>query len=202
MSYSVIAIWVSTFLFAILHSALSSQTSKNKCYALGISPQVYRLLYVILAIAITSVWLGFIHRLPDQVLYVIHGIWRWCLYGLQLTGLWVFFSALRPIDVLAFLGMRAFANQIEPFIETGIYRYIRHPMYSGILLIFFGMPAQSVNSLNLYVSITLYFVIGSRLEERRMLADHPEYKEYRKRVPAFIPWKIMKIKTNKTDTYH
>lgn len=189
MSYSVIVIWVSTFLFAIQHSALSCQTSKNICYAHGISPRVYRLLYVFLAIAIASVWLGFIHGLPDQVLYEIYGVWRWYLYGLQLTGLLVIIYALRPIDVLAFLGVREFADQIEPFTEAGIYRYIRHPMYSGILLIFFAMPTQSVNSLNLYAAITLYFVIGSRLEERRMLADHPEYEEYRKRVPAFIPWK-------------
>ena len=187
MSYSVIAIWVSTFLFAIQHSILSSRTCKNKCYSLGISPRAYRLVYVILAIAITSIWLGFIHSLPNQGVYEIHGVWRWFFYGLQLAGLWVFILALRPIDVPAFLGLRAFKDQIEPFIEAGIYRHIRHPMYSGILLIFIAMPVQSINSLNFYACVTLYFIIGSRLEERRMIADHPEYKDYRKRVPAFIP---------------
>lgn len=187
MSYSIIVIWVSTFLFAIQHSVLSSHTCKDKCYALGISTRAYRLVYVILSIVLTIAWLGFIHSLPDQALYEIYGIWRWCLYGVQLAGLWVFISALRPIDVPAFLGIRAFADQTEPFIEAGIYRYIRHPMYSGIMLIFIAMPVQSINSLNFYMCITLYFVIGSRLEERRMMADHPEYKDYRKRVGAFIP---------------
>lgn len=187
MSHSVIVIWASTLLFAIQHSVLSSQACKNKCYALGISPRIYRLVYVILSIAITGIWLGFIHKLPDQAIYEVQGAWRWCFYGVQLTGLWVFMGALRPIDVPAFLGLRAFPDKTEPFIEAGIYRYIRHPMYSGIMLVFLAMPTQSIISLNLYSCITLYFVIGSKLEERRMMADHPEYKDYRNRVPAFIP---------------
>lgn len=187
MSYSVIVIWVSTLLFAIQHSVLSSRTCKNKCYSLGISPRAYRLVYVILSIVITMAWLGLIHSLPDQGLYEIHGVWRWLFYGLQLAGIWVFILALQPIDVPAFLGLRAFAGKTEPFIEAGIYRHIRHPMYSGILLIFIAMPVQSINSLNFYACVTLYFIIGSRLEERRMIADHPEYEDYRKRVPAFIP---------------
>jgi methanethiol S-methyltransferase len=182
-----LAIWLSGFAFALVHSALAASGIKQRCYRAGLSPQWYRLLYVIIAVITTALWLWFVRALPNDTLWAVEGPLRWLLHGVQVTGLWVFWLSLRPIDVGAFLGLRPFGGTGEPFIERGIYRYIRHPMYSGIMLVMFAMPAQSVNSLQLFAVITVYFVIGARFEERRMLADHPEYADYRRRVPAFIP---------------
>ena len=60
-------------------------------------------------------------------------------------------------------------------------------MYTGAMLILLAMPQQTWNGLNLALAICTYFIIGARLEERRMLAAHPEYAAYRDTVPAFIP---------------
>jgi len=73
------------------------------------------------------------------------------------------------------------------FAEHGIYRHMRHPMYSGVMLALLASPVHTVNSLNLFAVIATYFIIGSKFEERRMLVTYPQYAEYQQRVAAFIP---------------
>jgi protein-S-isoprenylcysteine O-methyltransferase Ste14 len=181
------SIWCSGILFAVIHSVLASRVCKAGWYAMGVSPRAYRLIYVGIGLLTTALWLGFVSLLPDRPLYALDWPWRAGLHAVQALGLWVFLASLRPIDVPAFLGLRSFREGEEPFIERGIYRHLRHPMYAGIMLIMFASPAQSLGSLNLFLAIAAYFVIGSRFEERRMLAAHPGYADYRARVPAFLP---------------
>ncbi len=186
-SHPVMSVWASGALFAALHSTLAASPAKTGLRALGLPPRAYRLIYVALALATTALWLGFVRGLPDTPLYRMEGAPRLALHAVQAIGAILFWLALRPIDVAAFLGLRAFRDGIEPFREDGIYRRLRHPMYAAAMLVMFAHPEQGVNSLNLFACIALYFVLGSRLEERRMLAQHPEYAGYRRRVPAFLP---------------
>jgi len=186
-AHPVIWIWGTGLLFGIIHSLLATRVCKAGWYAIGLSPRAYRLIYSCIAVFLTIVWIAFVHLLPDQPLYHLQGIPRLLGYGVQLAGLWLFLAALRPIDVPAFLGLRSFPDTVEPFVEQGIYRYIRHPMYTGIMLIMFAMPGQTLNSMNLFLCISVYFIIGSKFEEARMCAAHPAYAAYMQRVPAFIP---------------
>jgi protein-S-isoprenylcysteine O-methyltransferase Ste14 len=187
MVFSVVVILLSGLVFAAIHSLLASQWIKKRAYSHRLSQQQYRLGYVVIALALTLVWLSTIHQLPDQALYTVHGPTRWLLYGIQTAALLLFWLSLKPIDVRAFLGFKPFYANKEPFIEQGVYRYLRHPMYSSLMLIMLCMPDQTTNSVTLYTLVALYFIIGSRLEEQRMLIAHPDYADYRARVPAFIP---------------
>jgi len=193
MIFSVITIILSALVFAACHSLLACLNIKDIAYRHNISPRRYRLIYVIIAILLSSIWLAYIHQLPDQSLYSIQGTGQWLCYGTQALGILLFYASLQPIDTPAFLGLRNFSTDREPFIEQGIYRYIRHPMYSSIILLMIAMPRQSINSLTLYLLIGIYFIIGSRWEEQRMINEHPEYIDYRNRVPAFIPVRRRKL---------
>lgn len=180
-------IWLSGAVFALLHSGLASLHVKSFFHARGLSPRTYRLAYVVFSIFATAGWLFYIHQLADRPLYGVDPPWRYLLHLVQILGLWIFLQSLRPIDTRAFLGLRPFRHDVEDFVEKGIYRHVRHPMYSGIMLIMFAMPGQSINSLALYAFVAAYFIVGSRFEESRLLKAHPEYADYRKRVPPFIP---------------
>jgi len=181
------SLWCSAALFALMHSVLASRVCKTGWYAIGLSPRAYRLIYAGIGLFTTVLWLGFVSQLPDRPLYDVDWPWRTGLLAVQALGLWVVLASLVPIDVPAFLGLRPFPQGVEPFVRRGIYRHMRHPMYVGIMLMMFAFPSQSLVSLNLFLSIAFYFVAGSRLEERRMLAAHPEYVAYKAMVPAFIP---------------
>jgi len=181
------SIWISGLLFALIHSVLASRVCKTGWHSMGISPRAYRLVYVGIGLFTTALWLGFVALLPDRALYAVDWPWRAGMHALQALGLWIVLASLAPIDVPAFLGLRPFPDSLEPFVERGIYKRLRHPMYTGIMLMMFASPLQSLDSLNLFLAIAAYFIVGSKFEERRMLATHPEYAVYRTRVPAFVP---------------
>jgi len=185
---SVISIWVSGIIFAVIHSLLAQNRCKKLLYRAGLSTQKYRLSYVIFAIFTTLLWLAFVHSLPDTNLYHIDAPIAWLLRVIQLLGLALFLASLMPIDVRVFLGLRNNSGNIDPFIEKGIYCYVRHPMYLAMMLVMFAMPEQSVNSISLYTVVAIYFIIGAKLEEQRLILAHPEYKEYCHRVAAFVPF--------------
>jgi len=186
-------IWLSGLVFALQHSLLASTVTKARVLAIGLGPRGYRLFYVVIALVTTAIWLGYVRSLPDQTVYAIQGAWNWVLRGLQLLGLWMVWQALRPINGLAFLGIREGQEGPDGFVEAGIYRRLRHPMYSGIILIMLTFPVQTQNTLNLYACVTVYFLIGARLEERRLARQYPAYADYRRRVPAFIPnWRMLR----------
>jgi len=188
---SIAWIWLSGLAFAAVHSLLATSRCKNALYRKGVGRKAYRLAYSLLALILTMLWLGFVFLLPDAPLYDIEGGAKWLMIGLQLAGLAMVVMSLRAIDTAAFLGLGEAADGPDAFVEAGIYRYMRHPMYTGVMLALFASPSQTVNSLNLFAAIALYFMIGARFEEQRMLAAHPSYADYMKRVPAFIPFRTL-----------
>jgi len=180
-------IWFSGLLFALVHSVLATTALKQRLLQLGVDAQRYRLLYSLLALLLTILWLWWIHRLPDVPLYHLHGWPAWLLMAIQLLGIIVLWQSFRAFDAAVFLGLEPMPQAVEPFHEHGVYRHMRHPMYSGVMLVLLASPVQTVNSVQLALVICLYFILGSKLEERRMLRDHPDYADYMRRVPAFIP---------------
>jgi len=180
-------VWISGALFALVHSLFAATLCKAAFYRLGMSARHYRLLYSIFAVFLTGLWLLYLYRLDDAPLYSLGGWLKWMMVVLQLVGGAIALLSLRSFDAKLFLGLSSAAHDPEPFHEHGLYRYMRHPMYSGIMLFLLVSPTQSVVSLNLTGVVCTYFIIGSWLEERRMLAAHPEYAQYRQRVSAFIP---------------
>jgi protein-S-isoprenylcysteine O-methyltransferase Ste14 len=76
-------------------------------------------------------------------------------------------------------------------IERGPYAYVRHPIYSGVLLMVLGSAVISGRCSAFIVLAVLFIGFWFKsLEEERLLTDHfpVEYKKYKQRVKAFIPF--------------
>jgi protein-S-isoprenylcysteine O-methyltransferase Ste14 len=75
-------------------------------------------------------------------------------------------------------------------IITGAYRWVRHPIYSGILFSSFGFGLLMQCSLTLCcaVLVVLFFEVKTRKEEQWLTVKYPEYAAYRKRVKRLIPF--------------
>jgi protein-S-isoprenylcysteine O-methyltransferase Ste14 len=77
-----------------------------------------------------------------------------------------------------------------PLVETGPYRIVRNPIYSGLILGAFGWGLFVHGWLTLLYAAVLFafFDVKSRLEERWLCGRFPEYADYEKRVRKLIPW--------------
>ncbi len=81
-----------------------------------------------------------------------------------------------------------------PLAVRGPYRWVRHPLYTCILLLLWCFPDLSADRLLFNVVLTIWVVLGSVLEERDLVSRFGEqYREYRRDVPMLIPWRIPRI---------
>jgi protein-S-isoprenylcysteine O-methyltransferase Ste14 len=75
-------------------------------------------------------------------------------------------------------------------VTTGLYQFVRHPMYSGGILFAVGWTLVVHSWMTLiYAVILLIFIdIKSRREERWLVEKFPEYSDYQKQVRKLIPY--------------
>jgi protein-S-isoprenylcysteine O-methyltransferase Ste14 len=128
--------------------------------------------------------------LPDQFLYRIPSPWVFLTMLLQLVALVLAIFAFRGTNTFTFLGLSPLI-QSSPLPESlntnGLYRYVRHPIYSLGLITIWLFPWMSTNLLALFLSSTAYIIVGAILEEKKLRIQFPEYAKYQKQVPMFIP---------------
>jgi len=75
-------------------------------------------------------------------------------------------------------------------VETGPYRLVRHPIYSGVILMAFGWALWVHGWLTIGYAIILFvfFDVKSRREEQWLKGKFPDYAAYQKRVRKLIPF--------------
>jgi protein-S-isoprenylcysteine O-methyltransferase Ste14 len=76
-----------------------------------------------------------------------------------------------------------------PFIEVGIYRYVRHPMYLGVILIGFSL-ASSANSISAWI-LELILIVNlnfkARLEDALLREIHHDAWHYQRHTSRILP---------------
>ena len=74
-------------------------------------------------------------------------------------------------------------------ITSGLYKYVRHPIYTGILLTVFGYGfySESVSRLTISLLLLILFYFKTNYEEQKLSQKYPEYGAYKARTGRFIP---------------
>jgi protein-S-isoprenylcysteine O-methyltransferase Ste14 len=73
------------------------------------------------------------------------------------------------------------------FVSPWPYRLVRHPLYVGWFTVFWATPTMTAAHLLFAIGMTAYILAAIRWEERDLIAAHPEYADYRRRVPMLVP---------------
>jgi len=121
--------------------------------------------------------------------------WRHVAQGLALAALvrvaWGIYS-LRSFDPLGVVPLarhlRSKPSPPCPFTVGGAYRFVRHPLYLAILVLFWSCPDMTADRLLLDGLWTAWMVVGTLWEEADLVAEFGDaYRSYRRAVPMLIP---------------
>ncbi|MBL26927.1 MAG: S-isoprenylcysteine methyltransferase [Rhodospirillaceae bacterium] len=178
-------LWLS---FGLGHSLLAGDRSP-----LRVVGRWQRLSYNLLAAVHLVVVIVGGHLLLDTRAFVWSPVMLWVRTAAVGIGLLVLILSLRQYDLRRFAGFRQIgdrdgeAETPEPLHISGLNRYVRHPLYVGSILLLLGI-ADSEFGLATALWASVYFIVGSRVEERRLVAMYgADYERYRRKTPAFIP---------------
>ncbi|MFA7243316.1 MAG: hypothetical protein WC091_24680 [Sulfuricellaceae bacterium] len=197
------ASWLAYF---ILHSWLASLAAKRWVAARwpAFMP-AYRLAFNLTAVVLLAPILALTYSLPGGELWRWHGWVAWFANGLSALAVAGVIYSSKGYDMQEFLGIRQWRNNArsvedqENFHLSAFHRYVRHPWYFCALVLIWSRDMTAATLLS-SVLLTLYFVIGSRLEERKLLAYHGEiYRRYMERVPGLIPLPWKKLSRQEAD---
>src|SRR5574340_372193 len=103
------------------------------------------------------------------------------VYGVLQTGFMNFIGLDRVLDPAA-------VNRPPRLVTDGLYRWVRHPLYTSAFLLLWAAPELSWNKLAFNLGVSAYLVIGSIYEEQKLRDEFgAAYDDYRQRTPAFLP---------------
>ena len=175
--------------YGALHSWLASRSMKR--WVVARWPRVlpaYRLLYNLLAVALLALPLWLTRQASGEPLW----IWpAWISWPVAIGVAAAFLWSLRWYDGAAFLGLRQWRTrqegENEALVISPLHRHVRHPWYA-LGLLFIWTRDLDAAWLTTAVVVSLYLVVGSRLEEGRLIDLYGDvYRRYRQRVPGLIP---------------
>jgi protein-S-isoprenylcysteine O-methyltransferase Ste14 len=183
---------LSIALWGSIHSLLASLSFKSLLRrTLGDKfMKPYRLLYNIFAVISIAPVLYLMAVLPDEVLYQVPPPRSYLMWLGQGISVFLLFVVVSQTDVLSFAGMRQLIEEEKTgkLVTHGLYRFVRHPLYTFSLLILWLSPKVTINSFIVYLALTLYVLVGAFFEERKLLREFgQEYANYRSVTPMLMP---------------
>lgn len=187
--------------FALHHSVLA-RAGPKALMSRVVSPELERSVYVwtasILLIAVCLLW----RPLPGE-LYRFEGPVAAVCYALQIGAVIMTIRTSSRIGILDLAGLRpALAERHDvnaphaeesghgPLRTSGLYRYVRHPMYLAWFILVFGTPHMTMTRFVFAVTSAAYLALAIPFEERgliRVFGD--DYRRYQHTVRwRMLPW--------------
>ncbi len=186
--------------YGALHSLLASDYAKQLAHkTFPAAARAYRLVYNLLAGILLLVPLRLVATYPGNLLWHWPDPLRWLMDGAAIAAIAGFALSLRLYDNAEFLGLDQLSRppdetgRMPPMSLSMPHRFVRHPWYFYGLVILWTREMNAA-LLTSAIIITLYLVIGSRLEERKLVRYYGEaYRAYQRQVPALfpLPWRYL-----------
>jgi len=184
---------LAVLIWGVIHSLTASLKAKDWARrTLGdAGMRFYRFAYNIFSVISFAPILWLVAVLPDRVLYQIPAPWIYLLLAGQFAAIVLLLAGVLHTDTLSFVGLRQLFEAKErssQLVTHGLYRWVRHPLYTAGLLFIWLTPVMSQNTLVVIIAATIYIVVGAFFEERKLAREFgAAYAEYKAATPMLIP---------------
>jgi protein-S-isoprenylcysteine O-methyltransferase Ste14 len=179
--------------FALQHSIMARPAFKRawtKVIPVAIERSTYVLASTLILAAIVYYW----QPLGGVIWEITNPVTVGAVYALFAIGWAILFLASFQINHFDLFGLRQVwlyftGKPYTPlsFKTPWLYRYMRHPLYVGLMIGLWAAPVMTVAHLVFALLCTGYIFIGVIFEEKDLDNALPEYKQYKKQVPMFVP---------------
>ncbi len=182
-------------LFGVQHSVMARRGFK-RWWTRVVPPAVERSTYVVATCAVLALMFWFWVPIDAPVVWrVEHGAGvalLWGLFGLGWSLVLVSTFLIDHFELFGlqqvFASLRQRALPASRFRTPLLYRYVRHPLYAGLLLSFWSVPVMTAGRLLFALGFSAYILIGIAFEERDLILQFGDrYRKYREQVGMLIP---------------
>lgn len=192
-------------LFGVQHSVMARQSFKSQLTKI-IPKHLERSTYV-LASGLVTAFIVWQWAPVDGTLWQVEAatLAYYGIYALFFLGWGILFFSSFLINHFDLFGLRqAYLEMIgKPyssmqFTILSLYKYVRHPIYLGILIGVWATPIMTVSHLIFATLMTTYIFIGIYHEEKDLVNNFGKvYQTYKQQVPKLIPWTKFSKNTSK-----
>lgn len=186
------------FLVFGAHHSVTARKSAKKRIAAFVGDAGIRIFYVfsssVLLIAVMLLW----QPVSDTAWQIENSAARtafWLLHGL---GWITVVLSTFLLDHFDFTGLRQGWNALTGRLQTPaftvfrtpfLYRIVRHPLMTGLLLAVWCVPTMTLSGLMLALVMTGYIFVGVKFEEKDLIDEFGDtYRSYMQQTPGVIPF--------------
>ena len=143
---------------------------------------------VVQAVLLGILFFGPTHLNADTSIAPPNNVLLWFGYGIFILG--IIIALFAAINLGKNLTALPRPKDNAELVQAGLYRWVRHPIYFGVIVLSlgWGLIQQSTLVWLYVIVIAIFFDIKSRKEEQWLVERFPAYTDYQGRVRKLIPW--------------
>lgn len=185
--------------FYALHSLLAHNSTKTFFQQLLQNQfRLYRLGFNIISVVYFSAVIYYQFSIATAPLFPQNLFTKIIGAAIFFVGLIILLVAFKSFNLAEFFGFEQLQKKViqqnyneQSLIKTGLYKYVRHPLYFGIIVMITGalilLPFYS--TLVFVIATLIYLPVGVGLEEQKLVTEFGEqYLQYKKEVKMLIPY--------------